>query len=264
MGNFRSEGDQQHPLQAVRPWTWRANDLLESVGSMNAIIYTRWSPRPNAATCESCETQKRICEEHAHKQGWTIAAVFDDPDRSGADGCREQLDAAIRSLKKGDVLLVYKWDRIARDLMLALEYERQIKARGASVVAVTGDVPGDNPHAQFTRHILMAVAELERKMIAERTRNSMRQLQRSGRRMSAPSRVPYGFRIDPADATRMIPDEHEKSIADKIVAFRNSVASYNSIAKMLNADNSTQARHGHWSAKVVRSVFIRATQAQSL
>ena len=224
---------------------------------MNATVYTRFSPRPDAATSESCETQRALCLEYAARQGWTVAATFDDPDRSGADGCREQLDAAIRALKKGDVLLVYKWDRIARDLMLALQYERQVHSRGARVVAVTGDVPGDNPHAQFTRHILMAVAELERKMIAERTRNAMRALQRGGRRMTAAERVPYGWRVDEQDPKRMVPDERERAVVERIRALRQGGRSYGAIARELNADERTRARCGSWSAKVVRSVCLR-------
>lgn len=227
---------------------------------MNATIYTRFSPRPDAATSESCETQRRICEEHALKKGWRVSAVFDDPDRSGADGCREQLDAAIHALKKGDVLLVYKWDRIARDLMLALQYERQIESKGARVEAVTGDVPGDNPQAKFTRHILMAVAELERKMISERTRNAMRSLQRNGRRMCAPGRVPYGWRVDPEDGARMVPDERERRIVREIVASRKGGLSYREIAGTLNGDPDMQARCGRWSMKVVRAVYLRAVR----
>lgn len=224
---------------------------------MNAIVYTRWSPRPNSATCESCETQRKICEEHARSKGWRVVASFDDPDRSGADGCREKLDAAIRSLKKGDVLLVYKWDRIARDLMLALQYERQIESRGARVVAVTGDVPGDNPQAKFTRHILMAVAELERKMISERTRNAMRTMQRNGRRMTSPGHVPYGWKVDPNDSKRMVPDEHEQRVIKEILSLRRAHESYGGIAKLLNGDPETQARSGKWYSKTVRDVCLR-------
>ena len=227
---------------------------------MNVCIYTRFSPRPDATTSESCEYQRALCQEHASKQGWRVSAVFDDPDRSGADGCREKLDAAIRELKKGDVLLVYKWDRIARDLMLALQYERQIEQKGARVVALTGDVPGDNPHAQFTRHILMAVAELERKMISERTRNAMRQHQRNGRRMSAPRCIPYGWAVDPSDSRRMVADERERRIIAEIVANRKGGLSYREIAGLLNGDPETQARCGHWSVKVVRAVYLRAVR----
>lgn len=224
---------------------------------MNAVIYTRFSPRPDAATSESCETQRKICEEHARSKGWRVVASFDDPDKSGADGCREKLDAAIRALKKGDVLLVYKWDRIARDLMLALQYERQIESRDARVVAVTGDVPGDNPQAKFTRHILMAVAELERKMISERTRNAMRTLQRNGRRMTSPSHIPYGWKVDPNDSRRMLPDEHEQRVLREILSLRRAHESYGGIAKLLNGDPETQARRGKWYAKTVRDVCLR-------
>lgn len=224
---------------------------------MNAIIYTRFSPRPDAATSESCETQRKICEEHARAKDWRVVGCFDDPDKSGADGCREKLDAAIRALKKGDVLLVYKWDRIARDLMLALQYERQIESRGARVVAVTGDVPGDNPQAKFTRHILMAVAELERKMISERTRNAMRTMQRNGRRMTSPGHVPYGWKVDPNDSRKMVPDEHEQRVLKEILSLRRAHESYGGIAKLLNGDPETQARRGKWYSKTVRDVCLR-------
>jgi DNA invertase Pin-like site-specific DNA recombinase len=173
------------------------------------------------------------------------------------------LDAAIRSLKRGDVLLVYKWDRIARDLMLALQYERQIGQKGARVVAVTGDVPGNDPHAEFTRHLLMAVAELERKMISERTRNAMRTLQSGGRRMTSIAKLPYGWKADPLNPKRMVPDERERSIISQIVRMRNGGQTYTQIARRLNALSETAARAGNWSPKVVRSIYLRETQSSS-
>src|ERR1700730_7240862 len=47
-----------------------------------------------------------------------------------------QLEAAVRSLRRGDVLIVTKLDRLARSLEHAITLERQIAARGASVQIV--------------------------------------------------------------------------------------------------------------------------------
>lgn len=224
---------------------------------MGAVIYTRFSPRPNADESESCENQRNICTELALQKGWPVLAVFEDPDRSGTDWYREKLHEAISTLKKGDILLVYKWDRIARDLMLSLQYERQIESKGAKVVAVTGDVPGDNPQAKFTRHILMAVAELERQMISERTRDAMRILQKRGMRMTRKSTVPYGWRADPNDEKRMVPDERELAIIDTIVENRKGGMSLRGIIKLLD-ERGMHARNGSWTPKVVRAICIRA------
>lgn len=217
---------------------------------MNCIIYTRWSPRPNTEECKSCEWQRAECEQYAHNRKWTVVAALDDPDRSGADAYRETLWSAIKRLKRGETLLVWKWDRLARDLMLALQIERAVQKRGATVTAIEGDVPGDDPHAQFSRHILMSVAELERKMISERTSAAMRAHQRAGRRMSY--KPPYGWRVDPENPTRIVEDEAEQRTLAEIWRRHRAGESTNHIAMTLKPET---ARNGRWHTEVVRRII---------
>lgn len=217
-----------------------------------AIVYTRFSPRPDAKTSESCEIQRAICEQFAFKKGYAIVGVFDDPDRSGADGAREQLLAAIKTLRKGDTLIVWKWDRIARDLMLGLKYEQLIKEHGASVVAVEGDCPGDDPYNNAMRHIMMVISELERHMIAERTRAALRQRQRDGQRVSA--RVPYGWKKDPADPKRIIPDPAELELVRQMVEMHDLGASYHEIARKMPPE---MARNGKWHPQKIKNIVLR-------
>ena len=222
---------------------------------MNCIIYTRFSPRPDAADSHSCEWQRAECEQFAYKKKWNIVATLDDPDRSGADCYREVLWSAIKRLKKGETLLVWKWDRLARDLMLSLQIERAVEKRGATVTAVEGDIPGNAPQAVAMRQIMMAIAELERKMISDRTRCAMLQHQRSGRRMSA--KPPYGWRVDPSDPKRLVEDVREQKVLDEI--WRRHVAgeSNNSIAHALAPATS---RVGHWSTGTVRRIILNTAR----
>lgn len=224
---------------------------------MNCVIYTRFSPRPDAKDSRSCEWQRAECEQYAHNRKWHVVAVLDDPDRSGADCYRDTLWAAIKRLKKGETLLVWKWDRLARDLLLALQIERAVEKRGATVTAIEGDVPGNDPYAAFARQILMATAELERKMISERTRAAMRAHQRAGRRMSA--KIPYGYMEDPNDPHRIVENPAEMPTLKEIWERHKKGESNNAIAHALDPSKS---RCGRWHTGVVWYIVKRLKSEQ--
>ena len=219
-----------------------------------AVIYTRFSPRANADKCESCEVQRDYCEKYAKERGYEIAACFDDPDVSGADEFREKLWQAIEALPKGGVLLVYKRDRLARNVYLSEQINRAVMKRGASIEAVTGDVKGDSDEAVMIRQILSVIAEYERKMIASRTRHAMRFHQSQGRRMG--SECPYGWMPDPEDAKRRLPCQRERDVIDEIRHMHREGMAYHAIMTWLNANRREYARHGAWNAKTVRKLCL--------
>ena len=216
---------------------------------MNCVIYTRWSPRPGREDCQSCEWQRAECEQYAHNHGWRVLKVFDDPDRSGADAYRETLWNAIKAVRKGETLLVWKWDRLARDTMIALQIERAVQKRGATVTAVTGDIPGNSPQAVAMRQIMMVIAELERKMISERTSAAMLAHQKAGRRMS--SKPPFGWRVSPDDPKRIVEDEAEQKTLNEIWERHKRGESNNAIAHALDPATS---RKGRWHTEVIRQI----------
>lgn len=219
-----------------------------------AIIYTRFSPRANADKCESCEVQRDYCEKYAAAHGMEIAAVFDDPDVSGADEYREKLWQAIEALPKGGVLLVYKRDRLARNVYLSEQINRAVEKKGATIEAVTGDVQGNSAETVMIRQVLAAIAEYERKMIASRTRHAMRFHQSQGRRMG--SECPYGWMPDPADAKRMLPCQRELAVVEEIRAKHAEGMAYHAIMTWLNKERRELARHGAWNAKTVRKICL--------
>lgn len=220
-----------------------------------AVIYTRFSPRKNADESESCEIQLAFCEQHCAKLGLDVASVVHDPDASGADEFREKLWSAIDSLRKGWVLVVYKRDRLARNVYLAEQINRTVERKGASISAVSGDISGDSPEIRMIRQVLASVAEYERKIIAMRTSHAMRHHQANGRRMS--SQCPYGWKDGPEGKMIQIP--LEQSIVAEICARYAAGQSVGAIRRWLDEEHKDAARRGSWNYKIVKKICIRNT-----
>jgi DNA invertase Pin-like site-specific DNA recombinase len=221
---------------------------------MAAIIYTRFSPGADSEASRSGDVQKDQCELYCYRNGLDIDDVYADESKSGADEAREPLWDAINALKKGDVLVVYNRDRLARSLFLAEYIRRKVAEKGATIAAVTGDIEGDNPETTLIRQILDAVAEYERKIIARRTSASMRQLIKQGYKVGG--KPPYGWRVAKDDLT-LEKDPQEQKILALIKDYRAKGFGYNKIAGILNQDRATAARGGEWHGSTLRRIIGR-------
>src|SRR5215208_1752367 len=171
---------------------------------------------------------------------------------SGKNDERARLQAAIALCKKRKATLVIaKMDRLSRDLA----FIANLMKSGVEFVAC------DNPHAnKLTIHILAAVAEHERDMIAKRTSEALQALKRSGKRLGNPEiekaqSKSREVRIAKADqfAAKVLP------IVERIKA--NGATTLRAIAADLNERHIKTPRGGEWSAKQVQLVVERAQRA---
>lgn len=96
-------------------------------------------------------------------------SIFEEKMSGATRKGRRQLALCLSSLRKGDVLVVYKIDRIARSLFDLLEILRQLEGVGATIKSVTEPLDTANSMGVFVVQILGAVAQLERSMIRERS-----------------------------------------------------------------------------------------------
>jgi len=97
------------------------------------------------------------------------STVFQEKASGASRRGRFELARCLASLQAGDVLVVYKIDRIARSLFDLLEILRQLEAVGATIKSVTEPLDTTNSMGVFVVQILGAVAQLERSMIRERS-----------------------------------------------------------------------------------------------
>ena len=222
--------------------------------TINAIIYARFSPRRRSEESESNELQKAHCEQHAFNKKYEIAGFFEDKALSGSDIERPALWAAVDVLKKGDVLLVYKLDRLARNVYLMELIKQAVSACGARIEAVEGDVAGDSAESVLIRQMLSAFSEYERKLIGIRTKFAMIQHQRNGKRMGR--FAPYGFRVDLKDQTLLTPNLKEQKAVTRILQLRDDKFGDLQIVRVMNREGMFLPRDGKpWTRRQIEKIL---------
>ncbi|STZ07710.1 DNA-invertase hin [Moraxella caprae] len=94
--------------------------------------------------------------------------------RSGASTDRPELAKLLSKLVKGDTLLVYRFDRLARNTRHLLEIVEDLTARGIEFKSVSENIDTSTPTGKMFLTVMGAIAELERATIKERTEQGYR------------------------------------------------------------------------------------------
>lgn len=98
-----------------------------------------------------------------------VDQVFQEKRSGGSTTHRLELARMLEQLRAGDVVAVYKMDRLARSLRDLLQILDTIEKRGASFRSLTESIDTGTPSGRMMMHMLGAVAEFERSMIRERS-----------------------------------------------------------------------------------------------
>jgi DNA invertase Pin-like site-specific DNA recombinase len=106
---------------------------------------------------------------------------------SGARIDRAQLQAAIDFARKGDTIVVWKLDRLARSLAQLIQTVESLEARGIGIRSLTETIDSTSAGGKLIFHIFGALAEFERAVIRERTREGLLAARKRGRVGGRPS-----------------------------------------------------------------------------
>lgn len=139
-----------------------------------------------------------------------VVVVFDEK-ASGASTERPILRQCLASLTRGDVLVVWKIDRIARSLKHLLSILDQLALVGAEIRSLNEPLDTSSPLGVFMIQMLGAVAQLERSMIRERAIAGMLAAHARGvplgrRKWSTPPEVIDRMRVAYATGAYTYPD----------------------------------------------------------
>ena len=156
-----------------------------------AVLYLRVS---SAAQVDgtSLATQERDCRACAARMGLAVRGVYRDEGRSAKSTVgRDGLAAAVAEAERcAGVLVVYKFDRLARNAADALQVRDALVAKGARIVSATEGEATASPMAKAIYGMASIFAELDNAQRAERSRRGMQERADAG---GWCFRAPVGF-----------------------------------------------------------------------
>ena len=122
-------------------------------------------------------------------EGAGCERIFTDKGVSGAIRLRQGLEEALAALKPGDVLVVWKLDRLGRSLQHLIQVIEKLGVSGIGFHSLSENIDTTTPGGMLLFHIIGSLSQFERSLISERTRAGLDAAQRRGKRLGRPSRL---------------------------------------------------------------------------
>jgi DNA invertase Pin-like site-specific DNA recombinase len=231
-----------------------ASEAREAKAS-RAAGYIRVSTEEQATHGHGLEAQERSIRAFADSQGYELLDVVSDPGVSGATRPNDRAGfgrlVALAAAGQVSVLLVWKFDRLARQIVYAVTAVQDLAEAGIAIRSVTEPIDTATPMGRTIFAVLAGMAEQEREAITERTWHGRRE--KATRGGYACGGVPYGYDVD-ADGSFVInalEAEHVRAMFEA----RAAKATYQQIADYFNVRGIRTRRGRVWRAGTVAYVL---------
>lgn len=188
------------------------------------------------------DVQKAQVAQACALRGWTLHREFEEK-VSAKTMNRPELQKALGWIKsihlvgEPNVLIVAKLDRLSRSVLDFVTLVERSKVEGWSIVALDLGVDTTTPAGEFMANIIASVAQMERRLISQRTKDALAVKIARGEPVGKPA---------------------ERGVTAYIRHARADGMSLQTIADYLNLMRSPTAHGGkQWHKSTVRSVLLR-------
>lgn len=219
---------------------------------MNAVGYIRVSTDEQVREGVSLDNQRERIKAFAYAKGWSLEEIYEDPGYSGKNLKRPGIERLIQDAKKGlfDAVIVYKVDRLTRkqkDLWNLIE--EVFESNGIGFISVNEPFDTTSAIGKACLGMIGVFAQLERDIIAERTKDALRYKKENGERLGAPS---LGFQVIDGEA---IENKDEIETLHYIKTLRLEGLTYRAIADRLNEEEIPTKKGGKWYNSTVQYII---------
>jgi DNA invertase Pin-like site-specific DNA recombinase len=114
---------------------------------------------------------------------------------SGAKAARLQLDLMLDNLRAGDVLVIWKLDRLGRSLRHLVELVHGLMEKGVGLKSLNDPIDTTTPQGRLSFNLFASLAEFERDLIRERTQAGLSAARARGRRGGRPRGLPSSAEV---------------------------------------------------------------------
>lgn len=219
------------------------------------VAYYRVSTQKQGRSGLGLEAQKQAVQEYLNGGKWKLVAEFTEIESGKKDDRPELAKALHRAKVTGATLVVAKLDRLSRNVAFLANLQE------SKVSFVCCDM---KDATEFTINILAAVAQHERKLISERTKNAMAAAKKRGVKFGNPgdAKSLRGLALGNKAAVPAIQAKADKFARENIIPVIEDIraagmSTLREIADELNAREIKTARGGKWHAMTVRNVLAR-------
>lgn len=202
---------------------------------MKSIIYCRVSTKEQAEKGYSLESQKQECSKFAINNSYKIDKIFIEKGESAKTTSRTELQKLIKytvlNKKNLSSLIIWKFDRLARNLLDQLELIKEFSTLGIRVFSVTENNEQTSV-GKLMRNIIGSFAQYENDLRSERTIKGMQQSVKEGRWCW---QAPIGYKNtrDYANKPLLVPNEDSGLIIDAFKLADKNIYTQSEIVSIL-------------------------------
>lgn len=215
------------------------------------VAYFRVSTSEQGKSGLGLEAQRTMVNNYISSNGGTVINQFTEIETGTSKRKRTEIYKAIDFAKQNNaVLVIAKIDRLARNVF----FISSLMETGVEFVAC------DLPQAtNFTIHLYAALAEMEAKMISERTKNALAEKKKQGYKLGTPANLTDEGKKKAIQVIKQKAAQNTANIQATalIIEYRAKGYSYDKIAEALNQLNFGTSQGKKHNSTSVRRLFLR-------
>ncbi len=211
------------------------------LGTIESVVgYVRVSTEEQGSNGVGLEAQRAVIRSECERRGWQLVRIEEDA-LSGKTLNRPGLRAALADCRSGEVsgIVVAKLDRLSRSIVDFGHLLEEARRRKFNVAALDLGLDLSTPQGELVANVIASVAQWERRIIGQRTKEALAVKKAQGVRVGRPATMP-------------------RAVVKRIQRERAAGRSLSAIADRLNADGVPTAHGGRcWYPATVRYVLKR-------
>jgi site-specific DNA recombinase len=230
---------------------------MKTVQKTKVVGYVRVSTEEQASSGHSLGAQRSKIVAYAALYDLELVEIVGDDGVSGKTLSRPGMDRVLSMLESGEVqaVLVAKLDRLTRSIAdwQTLIQKYFSESKGCQLLSVTDSIDTRTAAGRLVLNVLLSVAQWEREVIGERTREALRYKIHNGERVG---NTRYGYTLA-EDGKTLVPCEDEQFGIETMKTLAACGHSLRDIADMLN-DRGIKTKGGRpWRHTAVKRILER-------
>jgi len=197
---------------------------------MKAIGYIRVSTEDQAREGISLDNQEAKIKAYATLNGLDLTEIIKDAGISGKTLNRPGIAKVLKMIEAREIeaIIVYKLDRLSRKTLDNLTLIESFDSNGLAFHSIMEKIDTKSAQGRFFLTILSALAQMERDLIAERTRDALAH-KKTKREWTV--RIPFGYRVEDC---HLVEDPEAMRTIQKAKRMKTDVKSVRAISEALN------------------------------